>query len=168
MSENAENAGRAWVYGDNVDTDLLAPGAYMKGPVETMATHCLEAIDPEFAKTAKAGDIVVGGRNFGMGSSREQAAQVLGILGIRAVIAKSFGGIFYRNAFNLGLFALVCPDVDKIASGDLLTLDPAAGKIENLTQGSVIATEPVPDHLLNIVGAGGLVPYLEKKIKGAA
>ena len=78
MSGSAENTGRAWVYGDNVDTDLLAPGAYMKGPVETMATHCLEAIDLDFAKTAKAGDIVVGGRNFGMGSSREQAAQVLG------------------------------------------------------------------------------------------
>lgn len=168
MSGKVENSGRAWVYGDNVDTDLLAPGAYMKGPVETMATHCLEAIDPDFAKTAKAGDIVVGGKNFGMGSSREQAAQVLGILGIRAVVAKSFGGIFYRNAFNLGLFALVCPDADRIAKGDLLTLDPAAGRIENLTQGSVIATELVPDHLLNIVGAGGLVPYLEKKIKGAA
>ncbi|RVU34025.1 3-isopropylmalate dehydratase [Hwanghaeella grinnelliae] len=168
MTGTAENTGRAWVYGDNVDTDLLAPGAYMKGPVETMATHCLEAIDPDFATSATAGDIVVGGKNFGMGSSREQAAQVLGILGIRAVVAKSFGGIFYRNAFNLGLLALVCPDVDKIASGDALSIDPAAGKIENLTQGTVIATEPVPDHLLNIVGAGGLVPYLEKKIKGAA
>ena len=168
MTGTSGKPGCAWVYGDNVDTDLLAPGAYMKGPVETMATHCLEAIDPDFAKTAKAGDIVVGGRNFGMGSSREQAAQVLGLLGIRAVVAKSFGGIFYRNAFNLGLLALVCPEADKIASGDALSIDPAAGKIENLTQGIVIETEPVPDHLLNIVGAGGLVPYLEKKIKGAA
>ncbi len=168
MTGESEPGGRAWVYGDNVDTDLLAPGAYMKGPVETMALHCLEAIDPDFAKSAKAGDFVIGGRNFGMGSSREQAAQVLRILGVRAVVAKSFGGIFYRNAFNLGLLALVCPDADKIAAGDALTVDPAAGKIENMTQGTVIETEPVPDHLLNIVGAGGLVPYLEKRIKGAA
>jgi len=93
---------------------------------------------------------------------------VLTILGVRAVVAKSFGGIFYRNAFNLGLLALVCPDADRIAAGDALTVDPAAGKIENLTQGAVIETEPVPDHLLNIVAAGGLVPYLEKRIKGAA
>ena len=103
-----------------------------------------------------------------MGSSREQAAQVLRILGVRAVIAKSFGGIFYRNAFNLGLLALVCADADKIAPGDELIVDPAAGKIENVTQGAVIATEPVPDHLLNIVDAGGLVPYLENWLKGAA
>jgi len=168
MTDSKIDAGRAWVYGDNVDTDLLAPGAYMKGPVEAMAAHCLEAIDPDFAKSVKPGDVVVGGRNFGMGSSREQAAQVLTILGVRAVVAKSFGGIFYRNAFNLGLLALVCPDADRIAAGDALTVDPAAGKIENLTQGAVIETEPVPDHLLNIVAAGGLVPYLEKRIKGAA
>lgn len=168
MTGNPTETGRAWVYGDNVDTDLLAPGAYMKGPVETMAAHCLEAIDPDFAKTAVTGDLVVGGRNFGMGSSREQAAQVLRILGIRAVIAKSFGGIFYRNAFNLGLLALVSDQIGSIAKGDELRVDAAAGRVENLTQGTVIATEPVPEHLLNIVGAGGLVPYLEKKIKGAA
>lgn len=162
------DTGSAWVYGDNVDTDLLAPGAFMKGPVEVMAEHCLEAIDLDFAKSVKPGDAVVGGRNFGMGSSREQAAQVLRILGVHAVIAKSFGGIFYRNAFNLGLLALVCPDTDKIAKGDELKIDPAAGKIENLTKCVVIATEPVPEHLLNIVNAGGLVPYLEKRIKGAA
>ena len=168
MTGKADKAGRAWVYGDNVDTDLLAPGAFMKGPVETMAEHCLEAIDPDFAKSVRSGDVVVGGRNFGMGSSREQAAQVLRILGVRAVIAKSFGGIFYRNAFNLGLLALVCADADKIAPGDELIVDPAAGKIENVTQGAVIATEPVPDHLLNIVDAGGLVPYLENWLKGAA
>lgn len=168
MTGESEKPGCCWVYGDNVDTDLLAPGAYMKGPVETMAGHCLEAIDPDFAKRVKPGDFVVGGRNFGMGSSREQAAQVLRILGVRAVVAKSFGGIFYRNAFNLGLLALVSDQADTIAKGDELRIDPAAGRIENLTQGTVIATEPVPDHLLNIVGAGGLVPYLEQKFKGTA
>lgn len=168
MSNTMTLSGSAWVYGDNVDTDLLAPGAFMKGPVETMAEHCLEAIDPDFAKTVLPGDVVVGGKNFGMGSSREQAAQVLRILGVRAVVAKSFGGIFYRNAFNLGLLALVSDQADTIAKGDDLKVDPAAGRIENLTQGTVIATEPVPDHLLNIVVAGGLVPYLEQKIKGAA
>lgn len=168
MTGVSEKPGISWVYGDNVDTDLLAPGTYMKGPVETMASHCLEAIDQEFARTVQPGDFVVGGRNFGMGSSREQAAQVLRILGVQAVIAKSFGGIFYRNAFNLGLLALVSDQADTIAQGDALRIDPAAGRIENLTQGSVVSTEPVPDHLLNIVASGGLVPYLEKKIKGCA
>ena len=105
---------RIWVLGDNVDTDMLAPGRYMKNSVDVIAQHCLEALDPGFAETARENDVVVAGENFGMGSSREQAAEVLLYLGVRAVIAKSFGRIFYRNALNLGLPVLTCGDVDRI------------------------------------------------------
>jgi len=155
--------GKAFVYGDNVDTDLLAPGIYMKGSVEALAEHCLEAIDRDFATSVQPGDFVVGGRNFGMGSSREQAAQVLRIKGVQAVIARSFGGIFYRNAFNLGLPALVCADVEKIGKGDVLDVDMAAGIIRNQTTGERIACDPVPEHLMNIVRAGGLISWLEMR-----
>jgi len=159
-------SGRAWTYGDNVDTDLLAPGAYMKGSVEELASHCLEAIDPDFAKQVSPGDVVVAGRNFGMGSSREQAAQALRILGVQAVVARSFGGIFYRNAFNLGLLALVSEETERVGLGDSLKIDAAAGLIVNETNGEEIACEPVPPHLLSIVRAGGLIPYLEERFKG--
>ncbi|WP_420406019.1 3-isopropylmalate dehydratase small subunit [Nisaea sp.] len=156
---------RVWKYGDNVDTDLLAPGAYMKGPIEELAAHCLEAIDLDFAKQVKPGDVIVAGRNFGIGSSREQAAEVLVRLGVRAVIAKSFGGIFYRNAFNLGLLALVADTGDEIEAGHELDLEPASGTITNKTTGARIAAEPVPEHLRRIVAAGGLVPYLEQRLE---
>ena len=158
-------SGKAWKYGDNVDTDLLAPGAYMKGPVEELAKHCLEAIDLEFASNVQPGDVIVAGRNFGIGSSREQAAEVLVLLGVKAVIAKSFGGIFYRNAFNLGLLALVADAEADIEAGHELDLDPASGTITNTTTGAQIAAEPVPEHLRRIVAAGGLVPYLEQKLE---
>lgn len=156
-------SGKAYVYGDNVDTDLLAPGMYMKGSVEALASHCLEAIDRDFAPTVQPGDFVVGGKNFGIGSSREQAAEVLRIKGVKAVIAKSFGGIFYRNAFNLGLPALVCAEVEKITKGDRLDVDMAAGIIRNETTGESFACDPVPEHLMNIVQAGGLIGWLEAR-----
>ncbi|WP_193182945.1 LeuD/DmdB family oxidoreductase small subunit [Nisaea sediminum] len=156
---------RVWKYGDNVDTDLLAPGAYMKGPIEDLAAHCLEAIDLDFAKEVEPGDVIVAGRNFGIGSSREQAAEVLVLLGVTAVIAKSFGGIFYRNAFNLGLLALVADAESDVEAGHELELDPASGTITNKTTGAQIAAEPVPEHLRRIVAAGGLVPYLEQRLE---
>lgn len=158
-------SGKAWKYGDDVDTDLLAPGAYMKGPVEELAKHCLEAIDLEFAPNVQPGDVIVAGRNFGIGSSREQAAEVLVLLGVKAVIAKSFGGIFYRNAFNLGLLALVADADADVEAGHELELDPATGIVTNVTTGARIAAEPVPEHLRRIVAAGGLVPYLEQKLE---
>src|SRR6185369_10399980 len=121
MSGNV--TGRAWTFGDNIDTDVLAPGIYMKLPVEEVAQHCLEAVDPEFAARVQPGDIVVGGENFGMGSSREQAPQALKILGVGAVLAKSFARIFYRNALNLGLPALFFREADEVSAGDRLELD---------------------------------------------
>jgi len=163
LSASTQNAGRAWVFGDDVDTDQLAPGLYMKRPIEEIAQHCLEVANPMFAGSVGQGDIVVGGRNFGMGSSREQAAQALRHLGVGAVLAPSFGGIFYRNALNLGLLALVCAEAGKIAAGDQLALEPERGKVHNLTRNETYACEPIPAHLVEMVKAGGLVPYLERK-----
>lgn len=153
--------GAAWVFGDNIDTDQLAPGATLKGGIEEIASHCLENVSPDFAAQVKPGDFVVGGRNFGIGSSREQAAQALCHLGVAAVIAPSFGGIFYRNALNFGLLALVCGQAQRIAQGDRLSVDPIKGEVRNLTSGQNYDCEPLPAHLLEIVRAGGLVPYLE-------
>lgn len=156
--------GRAWVFGDDVDTDVLAPGRYMKGPVAELAKHCLEAMDPAFAPGVANGDVVVGGRNFGLGSSREQAAQVLKILGIEAVVARSFGGIFYRNALNLGLVVVVCPAICAIRPGDILIVDARAGRIENRTQNDSYECEPLPEHLMSMIEDGGLIPHLERKL----
>jgi 3-isopropylmalate/(R)-2-methylmalate dehydratase small subunit len=163
LSDALQNTSRAWVFGDNVDTDQLAPGLYMARPIEEIARHCLENANPQFAATVARGDIVVGGRNFGMGSSREQAAQALRHLGVSAVLAPSFGGIFYRNALNLGLLALVCAEAWKIAAGDQLALEPERGKVHNLTSNETYACEPIPAHLVEMVQAGGLVPYLERR-----
>jgi 3-isopropylmalate/(R)-2-methylmalate dehydratase small subunit len=160
-----QTAGRGFVFGDNVDTDTLAPGLYMKKPIEEMARHTLEALDPAFATTVSAGDIVVGGDNFGMGSSREQAVMTLRTLGVAAVIAKSFAGLFFRNALNLGLPALACNEADKIRAGDRLVLAPEQGRIENLTRGETYACEPIPAHLVEMIRDGGLLPHLEKKLK---
>ena len=110
--------GRIWLFGDDIDTDVLAPGKYMGGSIGKLAGHCLEAIDPQFAKIVGSGDILVAGRNFGAGSSREQAAEALKFLGIEAVIARSFAGIFYRNAINLGLPVFVADLVNEVEVGD--------------------------------------------------
>ncbi|MDP6121345.1 MAG: 3-isopropylmalate dehydratase small subunit [Rhodospirillales bacterium] len=155
--------GRAWVFGDDIDTDVLAPGIYMKGPIEEMTPHCLEAVDPEFAAGVEAGDVVVAGRNFGMGSSREQAVLVLRDLGVAAVVARSFAGIFFRNALNLGLPALACAEAGRIGAGHRLTVDTEAGDIQNLTTGGRYACEGIPEHLMEMVRDGGLVPHLAKR-----
>jgi 3-isopropylmalate/(R)-2-methylmalate dehydratase small subunit len=160
--------GKAWLFGDDIDTDQLAPGLYMKGGVEAMAAHCLESANPDFAREVAAGDIVVAGDNFGMGSSREQAAMALNALGVGAVVAKSFARIFYRNAVNLALPVLVCAEADRIAAGDRLAVDPAAGTIRDETQGIELACEPLPDHLMALIADGGLIPHLKKKLAARA
>jgi 3-isopropylmalate/(R)-2-methylmalate dehydratase small subunit len=157
-------SGRAFVFGDNIDTDVLAPGQYMKGSVEELARHCMEGIAPDFARTVRPGDVVVAGRNFGMGSSREQAAQALKILGVSAVVAKSFGGIFLRNALNLGLPVMVCTATDDIHPDDRLAIDLINGRIVNETSGVTLQGEPLPTFLLDMLADGGLVPHLEKKL----
>lgn len=160
MSETAH----AWVYGDDINTDLLAPAAHLKGSMEELAGHCLEDLDGDFATSVREGDVFVAGNNLGIGSSREQAPQALQMLGIRAVLAKSFGRIFYRNALNLGIPTLVCSEVDRIRKGDRLRVDAAAGVVHNLTTGETLKCESLPDHLLEMVGDGGLIPHLKKKL----
>ena len=157
--------GRVWRFGDDVNTDVIAPGIYMKSPLDELAAHCLETVDPSFAASVQADDIIVAGRNFGLGSSREQAAQVLKHLGVAAVIAASFGGIFYRNAFNWGLPAIVCGDLDAIHMNDRIEVDLAGGSIANLDSGKRVASDAIPKHLMGLIDAGGLVPYLEKTLK---
>jgi 3-isopropylmalate/(R)-2-methylmalate dehydratase small subunit len=156
---------RAWLFGDNVDTDLIAPGRYMKYGIDEIARHCMEALDPTFAATVRSGDVVVAGRNFGAGSSREQAPEALKHLGVAALVAESYAGLFYRNAINLGLPALVCAQARRIRAGDELRVDAAAGHIENRTTGETLAAEPIPAFLMQIVRDGGLLAHLEKRLR---
>lgn len=164
--------GRAWKLGDNLDTDVLAPGKYMKFGIDEIATHCLEDVLPGFAAAVRPGDVVTGGRNFGVGSSREQAPQALKVLGVAAIIAESYAGLFYRNALNLGLAVVVCKDAQSIADGELVRVNPEAGVIDvtNPASGTTrqLACEPIPAFLMAMVNAGGLVPHLEQRLKGRA
>ena len=155
---------KAWVFGDNLDTDVIAPGRYMKFPIEEIAKHCLESVSPAFAKEVQPGDIVVGGRNFGVGSSREQAPEALKHLGVAVLVAESFAGLFYRNAINLGLPAVVCADAKRIRPGDKVDVDAERGKVANRTTGETLACEPIPAFLMTIIRDGGLLPHLEKKL----
>jgi 3-isopropylmalate/(R)-2-methylmalate dehydratase small subunit len=155
---------RAWVLGDNVDTDVLAPGRYMKFGIEEIARHCLESVTPGFSNEVKPGDFVIGGRNFGTGSSREQAPAALKHLGVSALIAESFAGLFYRNALNLGLPAVACAQAKRIRQGDRLEVDFSMGSIRNLTTGETLACEAIPPHLLPMLLDGGLLAHLEKRL----
>ena len=156
---------KAWVFGDNVDTDVIAPGRYMKYGIDEIARHCMEALDPTFAATVRRGDVVVAGRNFGAGSSREQAPEALKHLGVAALIAESYAGLFYRNAINLGLPALVCAQAKRIRAGDEVSVDAQAGCVENRTTGERLAAEPIPAFLMQIVRDGGLLAHLEKRLR---
>ena len=161
---------RAWVFGDDLNTDLLAPGRYMKFGVNEIAKHCLESLAPSFAASVRPGDIVVAGRNFGAGSSREQAVEVLRHLGVACVVAVSYSGIYYRNGFNLGLPLLVCADAMQIADGAQIALDLDAAQIHVIdansesTPGRTLQCEPVPAHLIAMVRDGGLLPHLQKRL----
>ena len=157
-------SGRAWVFGDNVNTDVMAPGLYFKAPMAEMAKHCMEVVDPEFAGRVQPGDIVVGGHNFGVGSAREQAAMALQYLGVGAVLAPSFGRIFYRNTLNFGIPALRLPDSMIIEPGDRVQVEPETGQIRNESRGTACNSPPLPPHLLEMVAAGGLMPYLKARL----
>lgn len=155
---------KAWVFGDNVDTDVIAPGRYMKFGIEEIASHCLEAVDPEFSRQITPGDALVAGRNFGVGSSREQAPEALKHLGVAVLVAESFAGLFYRNAINLGLPAVACAQAKHIRPGDELEVDLERGKIRNRTTGETLDCEPIPAFLMTIIRDGGLLPHLEKRL----
>ena len=156
-------ASRVWKVGADVDTDALAPGAYMKNGIDVIAQHCLEALRPDFASAVRPSDVLVAGANFGIGSSREQAAGSLVHLGIRAVIAPSFSGLFFRNAFNLGLLLLTCPEAEQLQEGEALTLSPTG---VHRADGSVLHCQPIPDFLMDMVHAGGLMNVLKQRSQG--
>jgi len=153
------------MFGDDVSTDAIAPGRYMKSDIAEMAKHCLETVDPAFAKSVRFGDVLVAGRNFGAGSSREQAPAALKHLGIAALVAESFAGLFYRNALNLGLPALVCPEARQIHHGDELKISYEESAIYDLSTRRKLAFEAIPPHLWEMVLDGGLLPHLEKRLK---
>ena len=156
-------SGRIFLFGDDIDTDQLAPGQYMKGGLAELAAHCLEAVRPDFPATTKPGDIIVAGRNFGMGSSREQAAEALRYLGVAGVVARSFAGIFYRNAINLGLPVLIAEgDLTDVEDGDRAELDLESGELRPASSGPV-RLEPLPDNLKTLLAAGGPVPHLKRR-----
>jgi 3-isopropylmalate/(R)-2-methylmalate dehydratase small subunit len=155
--------GRAWRLPAEVDTDQLAPGATMKYGIEVTARHCLEALRPEFAREVRRGDVIVAGADFGIGSSREQAASVLVHLGVQAVIAPSFAGLYFRNAFNVGLLLLPCPEAERIADGERLRVDARQARVR-CADGQVLACEPIPGFLLDMVEAGGLLPQLKRRL----
>ena len=158
--------GRVWKFGDDLNTDLIIPGKYLEltDPKE-MAIHAMEGVDSNFAERVSPGDIVVGGRNFGCGSSREQAPLALKYAGVGAVVAESHARIFYRNAINIGLPALECPGVtDAVYAGDILEIDTTRGVIENTSTGIQLRFTLLPVFIGKILNEGGLVAYLRKHI----
>jgi 3-isopropylmalate/(R)-2-methylmalate dehydratase small subunit len=160
----AATGGRVWKFGDEINTDVMAPGVYFKLPMEEAIKHCLEAVDPAFAPGVQPGDVVVAGRNFGVGSAREQAAMAFSGLKVGAILAVSFARIFYRNALNLGVPALIFPEAEEIHAGDHVQVDPVAGRVENLTQKKLYNVEPIPAHLMEMIEAGGLMAHLKNRI----
>jgi len=156
---------RVWRVGADIDTDALAPGAYMKFGIDEIARHCLQRVRPEFAAQVQPGDVLVAGPNFGIGSSREQAAAALVRLGVAAVIAPSFNGLYFRNAFNVGLLLLTCPQAESLADGERITFDATAGRVVREHGGahSELHCETVPAFLMDMVRAGGLLNLLKQR-----
>ena len=156
---------KIYVYGDNVDTDVIIAARYLNDPDErNLAAHCMEDIDPQFSSTVEAGDIIVGGANFGCGSSREHAPLAIKTAGISVVIAKSFARIFYRNSINIGLPIMECPEaVDAISAGDTVSVDFDTGVITDETTGKTFQAEPFPPFIQKIIADGGLMKSLTKK-----
>ena len=154
---------RTWRLPAEIDTDQLAPGHAMKHGLDVIARHCLERVRPEFAHQVRRGDVVVAGPDFGIGSSREQAASVLVHLGVAAVVAPSYAGLFFRNAFNVGLLLLTCPRAVEIEDGEAVHIDARAGRITR-AGGDVLPCEPIPGFLLDMVESGGLLPQLKQRL----
>ena len=155
---------RVWKLGPDVDTDQLAPGAYMKLGILDIAKHCLEGVRPEFAAQVKTGDVLAAGPNFGIGSSREQAADALVKLGVKAVVAPSYSGLYFRNAFNLGLLLLTCKDAETLEEGEQISLDLSTWAVVK-ANGQRLACDPIPEFLVAMVEAGGLLPQLKLRLQ---
>jgi 3-isopropylmalate/(R)-2-methylmalate dehydratase small subunit len=155
--------GNAFKFGDNISTDLIIAGKYahLRSNLPELARHAMEDADPDFIKEVKPGDFIVGGSNFGLGSSREHAPLVIKMAGVSAIIAKSFARIFFRNAINQGLPALIC-DTDKISQGDALEIRLEEGMINNVSKNETYHFTRIPQAMLRILNEGGLIPYINK------
>ena len=164
---------RVWCVGENIDTDALAPGAYMKMELADMAAHCLESHYPGLAAALRPGDVIVAGPGFGIGSSREQAVGVLVQLGVKAVIAPSFSGLYFRNAFNLGLLAIVCEQAEQISEGSLIEIDTEQAVLRLYDAGApagaepvrVLPCQPIPPFLVEMASGGGLLAQLQRQFQ---
>lgn len=159
--------GKVFIYGDHVDTDVIIPARYLNSSDPAhLAAHCMEDLDADFAVQAEPGDVIVAGRNFGCGSSREHAPIAIKASGIQCVIARSFARIFYRNSFNIGLPIMECPAaVDGISPGDKVRVDFQAGKIINDTTGEQFQARPFPPFLNRMIESGGLVGYVKSVLE---
>jgi 3-isopropylmalate/(R)-2-methylmalate dehydratase small subunit len=157
--------GAVFKYGDNVDTDVIIPARYLNTPdPEELAAHCMEDIDAGFARSVRRGDIIVAGRNFGCGSSREHAPLAIKACGVACVIAASFARIFYRNALNIGLPIMECPAAaEVVAAGHEVSVDFETGVIADMTTGESFAAEPFPPFMQELIAAGGLANYLSAR-----
>ena len=161
--------GRVWKFGSNIDTDVIIPARYLtRHDPESLARHCMEGVDPDFARKCQEGDILVADWNFGCGSSREHAPIAIRGAGIRCVLAKSFARIFYRNGFNMGLPLLEVPEsvVDGIRQGDELEVDIGRGILVNHTRQTRVDLDPIPPFMMELLLAGGLIPYVRRKQGG--
>src|SRR3989339_1800147 len=152
--------GKVWKFGDNISTDLIAPGKYLhlRSNLPELAKHVMEDADGDFARNVKKGDFIVGGNNFGLGSSREHAPTIIKLAGVNGVLAKSFARIFFRNAINIGLLLIEC-DTDKINQDDEIEVDLEKGIVKNLTQNIDIPITPLPDVMIKILNEGGLAKH---------
>lgn len=162
-----EFEGRTWKFGDDVDTDAIIPARYLNTSVpEELAKHCMEDADPDFPAKVKPGEIIVAGKNFGCGSSREHAPIAIKAAGLSCVIAKSFARIFYRNSINIGLSIFECEEAaENISEGDVIKVDAATGTISNLTKEETYQAVPFPGFMQDIINAGGLMPYVAERMK---
>ncbi len=160
--------GRVWLFGDNVDTDVITPGVYVDAPMEEMKKHVLEVLNPRFPKEVKAGDIIVAGKNFGCGSSRETAPDALKALGIGAVIAESFARIFFRNSISIGLPVLPCPGaLGVFREGEEAELDVAGAKVTHLSSNRILQGQPLAKDILDMLSKGGTLLLLKEMADAA-
>jgi 3-isopropylmalate dehydratase small subunit len=165
MEKRMNIEGKAWKFGDNIDTDVIIPARFLNvSDKEELARSCFADLRPDFSGNAHKGDVLVGGRNFGCGSSREHAPLAIKESGISVIIAKSFARIFYRNSFNIGLPILESRSAaESIEEGDKVSVDLSTGEIINKSQGKRFSAKPIPDFMGNIIEAGGLVEYIKKQ-----
>lgn len=155
--------GKVLKYGNNINTDIISPPQYMELSIAEASKYAMSAVDPDFYRKVKKGDIFVAGDNLGSGSSRETSPLTLKYLGISVVVAKTFARIFYRNLINVGIPAVECRDTGRIREGDMLQIDMEQGIIKNLTRKEDYKCQKLPEHVMKIIEAGGLFPYLLKE-----